>query len=101
MQIRVEVATANVLSVFPARYKIEPGEFDQGVGCLIRVEEGAFEENSIQVQVLDQLQVKFDYGDSEEIIGNFISISPATEDGDHEFRVRCSSFEAICDLECF
>ena len=67
------------------RYTITPGEFDQGIGCLIRANNSVFQENSIKVEVMDQLKANFIYGDREEMIGNIISISPVGNDV--EFKV--------------
>ena len=67
--------------LFSCRYSVKPGEFDQGLGCLIRANDTNFQQSQVKVEVLDQLGAKFKYGDNEELIGNIISITPT---GDEE-----------------
>lgn len=74
-----------LLNLQIGRYTVTPGEFDQGIGCLIRANNSVFQQNSIKVEVMDQLKANFIYGDREELIGNIISISPAGNDV--EFKV--------------
>ena len=71
------------------RYNVTPGEFDQGIGCLIRANDLVFQQNNIKVEVMDQLKANFIYGDREELIGNIISISPVGNDVEFKVSENC------------
>ena len=79
-----------LLNLQIGRYTVTPGEFDQGIGCLIRANNSVFQQNSIKVEGMDQLKANFIYGDREELIGNIISISPAGIDVEFKVSEHCN-----------
>ncbi|CAH1788525.1 unnamed protein product [Owenia fusiformis] len=64
----------------PSTFNVEEGEFDQGIGCLIRGRPGEFNPDDLEVKVVKQLDATFTYNENEELIGNIVSIKPKDED---------------------
>ncbi len=61
-------------------FTVDEGEFDQGVGCIIRANEtSGISSSSLSVSVVDQLEASFQYGPSEELVSNIIRITPNEE----------------------
>ena len=62
------------------RYHVEQGEFDQGIGVIVRGHPNVFRESSIQCYVINQLDTSFTYNKNEELVSNVIKISPTGDD---------------------
>ena len=61
------------------RYNIEAGEFDQGIGCIIRGQSGHFQESSVQCTLITQLESSFLFEKNEELVSNIVKLTRAQD----------------------
>ncbi|KAK3774576.1 hypothetical protein RRG08_035006 [Elysia crispata] len=66
-------------------YSIEPGDFDPGLGVVVRSQEGTVDRDSLRVSLVDQLTDSLPLGESEELISNIVSISPTVSEEQLQF----------------
>ncbi|XP_050392130.1 uncharacterized protein LOC126810860 [Patella vulgata] len=55
-------------------YSIEPGDFDPGLGCIVRAINGSLHRDDLEVQRIDQMSGVFHLCENEELISNIIEV---------------------------
>lgn len=71
---------------FIIRYSIEGGDFDPGVGCIIRAIAGSMSRDDVEVKRLDQLSGVLSLYENEELISNIVHVQP--NDKEKSFTVQ-------------
>ena len=80
------------------RYRVNTGDFNQGIGCLVRGNTKCFRENMISCTVLDPLHSEVVLAENEELVSHIIDIQ-----GDSELEVihRKASFLRVNKISIF
>ncbi|KAK6170307.1 hypothetical protein SNE40_018725 [Patella caerulea] len=55
-------------------YSVEPGDFDPGLGCIVRAINGSLHRDDLEVQRIDQMSGVFHLCENEELISNIIEV---------------------------
>ncbi|GFS16165.1 death domain-containing protein 1-like [Elysia marginata] len=66
-------------------YSIEPGDYDPGIGAIVRSQEGTLTTDDLKVSLVDQLTNSLPLGESEELISNIIDITPSGSEEQFKF----------------
>ena len=61
------------------RYRVDTGDFNQGIGCLVRGNNNHFKENMISCEVLDPLQSNVVLAENEELVSHIINITGSAD----------------------
>lgn len=68
------------------RYSVDPGDYDPGVGCIVRAITGSLNRDDVEVTRLDQDCGILELVETEELVSNIIEIKPANTE--QKFNVR-------------
>ena len=65
----------------PSRYSLEPGDWDTGLGCVVRAASNALGRDDLEVTRVHTASVAVPLHDSEELISNIVRLAPSRPDG--------------------
>ena len=65
----------------PSRYSLEPGDWDTGLGCVVRAASTALGRDDLEVTRVHTASVAVPLHDSEELISNIVRLAPSRPDG--------------------
>ena len=64
-----------------SRYSLEPGDWDTGLGCVVRAASTALGRDDLEVTRVHTASVTVPLHDSEELISNIVRLAPSRPDG--------------------
>lgn len=67
------------------RYSVEPGDYDPGVGCIVRAITGSLNRDDVEVTRLEQDSGILELIETEELVSNIVELKPA--DSEKKFNV--------------